>query len=254
MVAILLHALPGVPHIEPGDDLANIVTDAVTRNAVALEDGDVVVLAQKIVSKSEDRYVDLSTIEPSFEAKRLAGICGKDPRLVELILAESVTVLRCVPGVIIVRHRLGLVLANAGIDQSNLPGNAAGGRALLLPLDPDASARRLQQTLVERSGRQCGVAIIDSLGRAWRNGTTGICIGASGLRTLSDMRGAQDLYGRSLQSTIVGTGDELAAAASLVMGQADEGTPIVLVKGLAMPPHGGNARCLVRPLSEDLFQ
>jgi len=151
LVAILLHALPGVPHIEPGDDLANIVTDAVTRNAVALEDGDVVVLAQKIVSKSEDRYVDLSTIEPSFEAKRLAGICGKDPRLVELILAESVTVLRCVPGVIIVRHRLGLVLANAG-SISRICRQRGGRTRFLLPLDPDASAHRLQQALVERSG------------------------------------------------------------------------------------------------------
>lgn len=254
MVAVSLHALPGVPHIEPGDDLAGIVIDVIARNDVALDDGDVVVLAQKIVSKSEGRYADLSAVEPSLEAKRLAGICGKDPRLVELILSESVGVLRCVPGVIIVRHRLGLVLANAGIDQSNLPGNAAGGRALLLPLDPDASAHRLRRTLVERSGRRCGVAIIDSLGRAWRQGTTGICIGAAGFGALSDMRGSRDLYGRTLQSTIIGTGDELAAAASLVMGQANEGTPIVLVKGLALLLQNGNAQTLVRPLSEDLFQ
>jgi coenzyme F420-0:L-glutamate ligase/coenzyme F420-1:gamma-L-glutamate ligase len=254
VVAVSLHALLSVPHIGPGDDLADIVTDVIARNDIALEDGDIVVLAQKIVSKSEDRYVDLRAVHPSSEAERLAGICGKDPRLVELILAESVAVLRCVPGVIIVRHRLGLVLANAGIDQSNLPGNAAGGRALLLPLDPDASAHRLRQALLERSGRQCGVAIIDSLGRAWRNGTTGICIGASGFKTLRDMRGTQDLYGRVLQSTVIGTGDELAAAASLVMGQASEGTPIILVKGLVLPQDSGSARNLVRPLSEDLFQ
>ncbi len=252
MVAILLHALPGVPHIEPGDDLANIVTDAVTRNAVALEDGDVVVLAQKIVSKSEDRYVDLSTIEPSFEAKRLAGICGKDPRLVELILAESVTVLRCVPGVIIVRHRLGLVLANAGIDQSNLPGNAAGGRALLLPLDPDASAHRLQQALVERSGGDAASRSSIVLGARLAKWHDRNLIGASGSRPSAICAAPVISMGETLQSTL------LVPAMNLRQhpgdGTGNEGTPIVLVKGLAVPPQSGNARCLVRPLSEDLFQ
>lgn len=254
MAAVSLHALSNVPHIEPGDDLASVVTDAIARNDIILDEGDIVVLAQKVVSKSEGRYVDLRTVDPSQEAKRLADICRKDSRLIELVLRESSDILRCIPNVIIVRHRLGLVLANAGIDQSNLPDNLAGERALLLPLDPDGSADKLRLALERKSGRRCGVAIIDSLGRAWRNGTTGICIGASGFQTLNDMRGSQDLYGRTLQSTIIGTGDELAAAASMVMGQASEGMPIVLVKGLAMPRRKGSAQDLVRPLNEDLFR
>ncbi len=253
MASVSLHALVGVPHIEPGHDLVSVVTGAVAQNNIAIDDGDIVVLAQKIVSKSENRYVDLRSVSPSSEATRLAGICEKDPRLVELILGESVEVLRCVPGVIIVRHKLGLVLANAGIDQSNLPGNLASDRVLLLPVDPDASADKLRTSLAEKCGRKISVAIIDSLGRAWRIGTTGACIGASGFEPVRDMRGGRDLYGRTLQSTIIGIGDELAAAASLVMGQAAEGTPIVLVKGFALPHHGGSARDLVRHLNEDLF-
>jgi coenzyme F420-0:L-glutamate ligase/coenzyme F420-1:gamma-L-glutamate ligase len=206
MTTLSLHALNGVPDIGPGDDLVSAVVHASSHCGVNLEDGDIVVFAQKIVSKSERRYVDLATIEPSSEARTLAQICGKDPRIVDLILRESVEVLRCVPGVIIVRHRLGLVLANAGIDQSNLPGNLNNERVLLLPVDPDASAEGLRRSLEERSGRNLGVAIIDSLGRAWRNGTTGICIGSSGFGVVRDMRGSRDLYGRTLQATIIGTG------------------------------------------------
>lgn len=253
MASLSLHALINVPHIEPGHDLASVVIDAAAHNDLAIEDGDIIVLAQKIVSKSENRYFDLRGVDPSPEALRLAGICKKDPRLVDLILGESVAVLRCVPNVIVVRHRLGFVLANAGIDQSNLPDNIAGDRVLLLPVDPDSSADKIRVSLAEKCGRKVCVAIIDSFGRAWRIGTTGACIGASGFRPVRDMRGGRDLYGRTLQSTIIGIGDELAAAASLVMGQAAEGTPIVLVKGLPMSGEGGTARDLVRPVQEDLF-
>ncbi|MDE5445780.1 coenzyme F420-0:L-glutamate ligase [Bradyrhizobium sp. CSA207] len=254
MATVSLHALHGVPDIRPGDDLAAVVLQAANSSRIPLDDGDIVVLAQKIVSKSEDRYVDLESVAPAAEARRLAGICGKDPRIVDLILKESIEVLRCVPGVIIVRHKLGLVLANAGIDQSNLPDNLSNDRALLLPIDPDGSAFELQQTLEARTGRTLGVAIIDSLGRAWRNGTTGICIGASGFEALRDMRGSRDLYGRGLQATVIGVGDELAAAASLVMGQADEGTPIILVKGMSLTNSSARARDLVRPVHQDLFR
>lgn len=253
MSSLSLHALDNIPHIEPGDDLANVVIGAAANTGVAIEDGDVVVLAQKIVSKSENRYVDLCHVDPSPEAKRLAAICKKDPRLVELILRESAAVLRCVPNIIVVRHKLGLVLANAGIDQSNLPDNIASERVLLLPIDPDASAGKIRAALAEKCGCTVGVAIIDSLGRAWRIGTTGTCIGASGFKPVRDMRGSRDLYGRTLQSTVIGIGDELAAAASLVMGQAAEGTPIVLIKGIPMSPGDGAARDLVRPMQEDLF-
>jgi coenzyme F420-0:L-glutamate ligase/coenzyme F420-1:gamma-L-glutamate ligase len=254
MATISLCALNSVPDVRPGDDLAAVVLEAAKCSRVQFDDGDIVVLAQKIVSKSEGRYVDLESVDPSGEAKRLARICGKDPRIVDLILKESTEVVRCVPGVIIVRHKLGLVLANAGIDQSNLPGNQSGERVLLLPVDPDGSAFELQQTLEASTSRILGVAIIDSLGRAWRNGTAGVCIGASGFETLRDMRGSRDLYGRTMQATVIGIGDELAAAASLVMGQADEGTPIVLVKGMILTSLSARARDLVRPVSQDLFR
>lgn len=246
-------ALASVPEVRESDDIASLIIEALAINRIDLRDLDILVLAQKIVSKAEGRYVDLRTVETSTEAARLAAICGKDERIVELVLQESSSVLRCVPGVIIVRHKLGLVLANAGIDQSNLPGGAGEQRVLLLPVDPDASARAIRQRLEALTGRHIGVAIIDSLGRAWRIGTCGTCIGASGLETVRDMRGKSDLHGRTLQSTLIGLGDELAAGASLVMGQAAEGTPIILVRGLAIQSGEGTARQLIRPTREDLF-
>jgi len=256
MVSVSLHALDNVPEVAPGDDLATIACDAMAAGGVALDDGDVLVLAQKIVSKAEGRYVRLADIAPTQEAMEHARVCGKDPRLVELILRESVAVLRCVPGVIIVRHRLGLVLANAGIDHSNLPDDpdgSDGGRVLLLPQAPDDSARRLRDAIAARTGRTLAVLIIDSLGRAWRKGTVGTCIGAAGFRALWDRRGEPDLYGRTLQATVIGLGDALAAASSLVMGEAAEGRPLVLAKGLSAMAGAGCAADLVRPVSEDLF-
>jgi coenzyme F420-0:L-glutamate ligase/coenzyme F420-1:gamma-L-glutamate ligase len=254
MVPLSLFPLPGVPRIEPGVDLASVVVQAARGASIALQDEDVVVVAQKIVSKAEGRYVDLRLVTPSPDAIHLSALCGKDARLVELVLAESTEVLRCQPGVIIVRHRLGLVLANAGIDQSNLPDNHDSERVLLLPLDPDRSAAHLRGALEQTCGCRFGIAVIDSLGRAWRNGTVGTCIGASGIESLRDMRGERDFFGRLLQSTVVGLGDELASAASFVMGQGAEGTPIVVVRGALSRNRDGVARDLVRPVREDLFK
>jgi coenzyme F420-0:L-glutamate ligase/coenzyme F420-1:gamma-L-glutamate ligase len=244
---LTLRALSGVPLVEPGADLAGLVLSALAPDR--LQDGDVIVLAQKIVSKAEGRRVDLTTVTPSARALELAPACDKDPRLVELILSESTEVLRVRRGVIIVVHRLGLVCANAGIDQSNI----ADG-ALLLPKDPDASCAALRQRLEAASGRSVAVMIIDSIGRAWRNGTIGTALGVSGLPGLLDLRGRPDLFGRQLQTTEIGLADELAAAASLVMGQAAEGRPIVLARGVPYARRDGSAAELLRPMAIDLFR
>lgn len=254
MGAVSLIPLPDFPLVGPGDPLDEQIVLAA--GTIGFRDGDVVVLAQKIVSKSEGRYVDLRTVAPSPEARRLAGIARKDPRLVELILSESREVMRAVPGVIIARHRLGLVLANAGIDQSNLPppeGASGEERVLLLPADPDASAAALHLRLERSTGRRLAVLIIDSLGRAWRNGTCGIAIGAAGIDALRDLRGRPDLFGRRLETSELGFADEIAAAASLVMGQAAEGRPAVIVRGLSWRESDQSAANLIRPRESDLF-
>lgn len=252
-------ALSNVPMIRPGDDLAGIALTVLRDAGLTFEDGDVLVLAQKIVSKAEGRQVPLSTVSPGPKALELAARTGKDARLVELILSEAEEVVRTRPGLVIVRHRTGLVLANAGIDQSNV-GSGEGfaddeaGRALLLPVDPDASAAQISQALFEQTGRRIAVLIIDSLGRAWRMGTTGTAIGVAGMPALLDLRGKPDLNGRMLESSEVGLADEIAAAASLAMGQADEGRPMVLIRGLSTTSDGGKASDLVRPAEQDLFR
>lgn len=249
-----LLAPAGFPLVGAGQPIAPLILSTLAANALELRDGDIVVLAQKIVSKAENRYIELTSVAPSERARELAAICGKDPRLVEVILAEASAVVRCRPGVIIVRHRLGLVLANAGIDHSNIPGSADGSRVLLLPENPDASAAGLRRELTAATGAAIGVMIIDSLGRAWRLGTCGICIGSAGITTVADLRGRPDLFGQTLVSTVVGTGDEIAAAASLVMGQAAEGLPLVVVRGLPfVRADDGTAAELVRPVADDLF-
>ena len=215
--------------------------------------GDILVIAQKIVSKAEGRMVRLGDITPSLEARDLAQAAEKDPRLVELILRESHAVLRVKPGVIIVEHRLGFVMANAGVDRSNVAA-AEEEVALLLPEDPDASAHRLRDSVRSVSGLEVGIVINDSFGRAWRNGVTGIAIGVAGIPALVDLRGTADRGGRTLQVTQVAAADELAAAASLVMGQADEGLPAVLARGFPYPLRAGAAQELVRPRAEDLFR
>jgi coenzyme F420-0:L-glutamate ligase/coenzyme F420-1:gamma-L-glutamate ligase len=249
-----LIALPGLPMVRAGDSLPDLISAALTRAGIALRDGDVVVVAQKIVSKAEGRAVDLAAVEPSPEAVELARDVGKDPRLVEVVLRESTRVVRSRPNLIIVQHRLGFVMANAGVDQSNVAPADGAHRALLLPLDPDASAEAIRAALQERSGATIGVIISDSFGRAWRRGTCGIAIGAAGLPSLIDLRGQPDLFGRTLEVSIIGFADEIAAAASLLQGQAGEAQPVVLVRGLDWSAPIAPAADLVRPPEEDLFR
>ncbi len=247
MNKVELLAVPGLPLVKAGDDLASLLAEAMTGEC-GPRAGDVLVLAQKIVSKAEGRVVDLASVKPSQRAIELAAEVQKDPRLVELILSESVRVVRSRPNVLIVEHRLGFVMANAGIDQSNVAPQDGVERALLLPKDPDASAASLSAKL------KLPVLIIDSFGRAWRKGTTGIAIGAAGLPSIIDMRGQTDMFGRVLQVTMPAFGDELAAAASLVMGQAAEAQPAVLVRGLTWNAPNLPASELIRASAEDLFR
>ena len=240
-----LFALPDLPLVQAGDDLAAQLSAAMARAGLAPEPGDVLAIAQKIVSKAEGRSIALASVAPSQAARDLATQTGKDARLVELILSESERVVRARPNLIIVKHRLGFVMANAGIDQSNV---GEDGQALLLPRDPDASAAALAARL------GLPVVITDSFGRAWRRGTVGVAIGAAGLPALQDLRGRPDLFGRTLMVSITGFADEIAAAAGLVMGQGAEGIPAVLLRGLAWSGAVNPAAELLRPAQEDLFQ
>ncbi len=253
-VELVLTALEGVPTVRAGADLAGLVLAASSRSGIALRDGDILVLAQKIVSKSEGRFVRLSEVVPSPRARELAHEADKDPRVVELILRESEEVLRCRPGVIIVAHRLGFVMANAGIDASNVESSAGEEMVLLLPEDPDGSAARLRRQLGEATGCDLGIVINDSFGRAWRLGTVGTAIGVAGLPALLDLRGRADRTGRVLQVTDVGVADEVAAAASLIMGQAAEGRPVVHLRGFPYERRDGSAAELIRPKRQDLFR
>lgn len=219
-----------------------------------MQDGDILILAQKIVSKAEGRMVNLASVIPSPRALELAEKSGKDPRIAELILRESAEILRVRPGSVIVEHRLGFVCANAGVDQSNVKGEDGGEYALLLPIDPDGSARAIRAALEQATGKRLGVMVIDSHGRAWRIGTVGICIGLSGLPAVIDERGWRDLFGRELKITIVGVADELAAAASLMMGQAAEGVPAVHARGFPYPLGEGALKELLRPKEQDMFR
>lgn len=250
--SISFTALPGVPEVRPGDDLAALVAAALDRAGLAPARRDVFVVAQKIVSKCQGRFVNLAEVTPSARARRLAAEVDKDPRLVEVILAESEEVVRSKPGVIVAAHRLGYVMANAGIDRSNLgPG---GERVLLLPRDPDAAARELRDALESRYGTSLGVIVSDSFGRAWRNGVVGVALGVAGLPSLVDARGEHDRDGRALEVTQIGFADAVAAGAALVMGEADEGTPVVVARGLAWDAPEGDARALIRPREEDMFR
>ncbi len=248
-----LVALPGMPLVRPGDDLADLILDALAGAGRTLENGDVVVLAQKVVSKAEGRTADLTQVTPTPRARRLAVRCNKDARLVELILGESTDVLRHRPGVLIVVHRSGVVLANAGIDASNVGGDADGEQVLLLPADADATCRHLRHALHARTGAAVAIIVNDSLGRAWRNGTVGVALGVSGLAPLVELHGRRDLFGRPL-NVAEAVADELAAAASLVQGQADEGTPVVLVRGFDNAGGDVGAEALIRAADEDLFR
>jgi coenzyme F420-0:L-glutamate ligase / coenzyme F420-1:gamma-L-glutamate ligase len=243
---IEITALPDLPEVNPGDDLNAILRDGLARAGIVAAPGDVLVVAQKVVSKSEGRIVDLAGVTPSARAVELADVAQKDPRIVELILRESVEVLRCVPGVIVVQDHRGLVMANAGIDASNVAGRE--DRVLLLPQDPDASARRLALAL--------GLAVVinDSFGRAWRLGTCGTAIGVAGMPALLYLRGRLDRNGRPLITSELALADEVAAAASLAMGQADEGRPAIHLRGVPGIAGDGQAADLVRPRAKDLFR
>ncbi|MBM3126106.1 MAG: coenzyme F420-0:L-glutamate ligase [Chloroflexi bacterium] len=255
-MTLTISPLKGIPLIRQGDDLADILLDSLDQNHIRLENNDILVLAQKIVSKAEGRSIRLSEIVPSTRALDLAEIAEKDPRLMELILRESTEVLRLRKGAVIVEHRLGFVCANAGIDHSNVSPSAADNseEVLLLPLDPDRSARSIREDIQARSGKSVGVMIIDSHGRAWRNGTVGTCIGLSGVPPLIDERGWKDLFGNPLKITIVGVADELAAAASLMIGQAAEGIPAVQIRGFPYPLGEGSLKDLIRERELDLFR
>jgi coenzyme F420-0:L-glutamate ligase/coenzyme F420-1:gamma-L-glutamate ligase len=250
MTSVEIIPLQGLPLIEADDDLIELIASAFERNGVTPRGGDVLVVAQKIVSKAEGRLVELATVEPSAKAAELAAEVDKDPRLVELILSESVRVVRARRGVLIVEHRLGFVMANAGVDQSNV----GPQRALLLPRDPDRSAEALRRGLSARTRADIAVVINDSFGRAWRQGTAGVAIGAAGLPALVDLRGQPDLFGRKLEASIIGFADEIAAAASLVMGQADEALPAVLIRGLRWSAPPSAAASILRSPNEDLFR
>lgn len=270
MSALILTSLSNIPLIRRDDNLADIVVNTLRENNISLEDNDILVYAQKIVSKAEGRTVDLATVTPTHRAIELGERTEKDPRLVELILQESNEVLRTRVGVIIVEHKLGFVCANAGIDHSNV-GSPTGDReasrigaegglevreewVLLLPEDPDRSAEKIRSEVEARTGKRIGVLIIDSHGRAWRNGTVGVAIGIAGVPGLEDLRGKPDLFGYKLQVTQVGAADELAAAASLVMGQAAEGTPVVHVRGFPFQLRESSLKELIRPKEQDLFR
>lgn len=256
MNTLTLTALPDFPLIQPGDNLAGLILSSLKQAKISLQEGDILVLAQKIISKAENRLVNLATVEPSPAARQVAEKTGKDPRLAELLLRESNEILRMRTGTAIVEHRLGFVCANAGIDHSNVSGDGTQAEdwVLLLPENPDQSAAELRKQLEAACGVNLGVMIIDSHGRAWRLGTVGVAIGLSGLPGLVDERGWKDLFGYTLQITVVGVADELAAAASLLMGQAAEGTPVVHVRGFPYPPHESSMRELLRPKDQDMFR
>lgn len=250
-----LIGLDGLPEVLPGADLCAMIMAAARQSAGGFQHGDIIAVAQKIISKAEDRYVVLDDVVPSPRAVRIAAQCDKDPRQVEVVLGEASEVVRHRPGVLIVRHRLGHVLANAGIDASNVPRDGQGReRILLLPLDPDGSAASLRTALMQASGVDLAVVINDSPGRAWRVGSAGIAIGVAGLPAVQDLRGQYDRDGRELQASELGIADEVSAAASIVMGQGAEGMPVVLVRGMSFDGPHGTARDLVRQPGMDLFR
>jgi coenzyme F420-0:L-glutamate ligase/coenzyme F420-1:gamma-L-glutamate ligase len=247
-----LFAIPGLPMVQAGDDLPALILAGLQRAEQTLRDRDVVVIAQKIVSKAEGRTVDLADVIPSPQAIALAAEVGKDPRIVEVVLSDSVKVVRSRPNLMIMQHRLGFVMANAGVDQSNVAEADGRHRALLLPVDPDGSAEAIRSALSRHA--DVGVVISDSFGRPWRRGTAGVAIGSAGIPSVIDLRGQPDLFGRTLEVSIIGFADEIAAAASLLQGQAAEGQPVVIVRGLTWHAPNVPVADVIRPPEEDLFQ
>ncbi|MEX1666528.1 coenzyme F420-0:L-glutamate ligase [Zhongshania arctica] len=251
---LFLHAVPGIPLVEPGDDIAALILAALASSELVLEDGDVLVLAQKIVSKAEGRYAYLNDIQASAEAVELAEQCDKDPRHMQVLLNESREIIRKRPGVVIVEHVLGYVHANAGIDRSNIDSDEDSPRLLLLPENPDHSAAELRSSLLASTGVNVNIIINDSAGRAWRNGTLGFAIATAGFEALENRVGEADLYGRPLEVTEVAVADELAAAASFMMGQGDEALPVVLIRGAKLRPSTAGSAALIRDREKDMFR
>jgi coenzyme F420-0:L-glutamate ligase / coenzyme F420-1:gamma-L-glutamate ligase len=254
VASLVLTAFDDLPEIGAGVDLVDVIVAAAKRAGIAWREGDLVAVAQKVVSKAEGRKVRLADVRPSMRAQELAKESDKDPRVVELILQESTEVLRCRPGVIIVVHRLGFVLANAGIDASNVETSDGDESVLLLPPDPDASAASIRAGIRRAAQADIGVIVNDSFGRAWRLGTIGTAIGVAGMSGLLDLRGTFDRAGRALRVTELGVADEVAAAASLMMGQAAEGRPVVHIRGFPYKRREGCAAELVRSKQMDMFR
>jgi coenzyme F420-0:L-glutamate ligase/coenzyme F420-1:gamma-L-glutamate ligase len=254
--SLALTALPGLPLVQPGDDLGALILAGLEAAGITLRSGDVVAVAQKIVSKAEGRLVNLAHVTPSARALELAAETQKDARFVEVVLSEATEVLRARANTLIVEHRLGFVCANAGVDRSNVGPHVAAGDeiVLLLPRDPDGACQALRERLRAATGADVGVLINDSHGRAWRKGSVGVALGVAGLPALLDLRGHPDLFDYALQVTQIGLADELAAAASLLMGQADEGRPVIHIRGVPYPFREGDARELIRPKEMDLFR
>lgn len=251
-VTLTITSLPGIPLVNPGDDLVQFILDGVAEAGLALQSGDVLVVTSKIVSKSEDRLVRLDRVEPGEESQQIASEVGKDPRIVELILRESKSISRKARNVLVTEHRLGFISANSGIDQSNVPSH--GEHVLLLPLDPDGTAQRIRERLHEATGADVGIVISDSHGRPFRVGTVGVAIGVAGLPAVLDLRGQPDLFGRELMVSMQGYADMIASMGQLIGGEAAEGRPVTLVRGLQHPHQEGHASDLLRAPENDLYR
>ena len=242
--------LQGIPLVQPGDDIGELIDHSLQRTGVDVLDGDIFVIAQKIISKAENRHVNLETVQPSTHSCAVAADCHKDPRLVEVILRESCEIIKCVPNILIVRHKLGFVMANAGVDHSNVNDT---DEVLLLPENPNSSALNIKNNLNKKTHKNIAVLINDSFGRPFRLGTTGVCIGSAGIEVLDIKTGNKDLFGKTLVHTEIAVGDELAAAASLAMGQTDEAIPVVIIRGFDWQAKDSDASALIRPTQQDLF-
>lgn len=247
-----VQAISGVPMVQAGDDLPKLILDALKNSDMSLETGDIFVIASKIVSKSEGRIVALADVNPSEEAYRVALEVDKDPRIVELVLAESEAISRQRKGVLVTEHRLGFVSANSGLDASNVDDTNAN--VLLLPINPDESAQKIREALESATGQKIAIVITDTHGRPFRLGNTGVAIGIAGMQALWDRRGERDLFGREMMATILGYGDLVASTAHLVMGEGAEGLPLVLIRGLKFPHGEGKASDLNRPRDMDMYR
>jgi coenzyme F420-0:L-glutamate ligase / coenzyme F420-1:gamma-L-glutamate ligase len=256
--SLSLNTVPNIPLIKPNDDLANIILHALSSSGYELENNDIIAIAQKIVSKSEGRLVDLATVNPSEKAIKLAEEINKDSRQIELVLSESKEIIAVKPGVIIVEHRTGVILANAGIDHSNVASSTDGAVkkeiVSLLPKDSNKSAKRLKKEIETQCKKQIGILITDSIGRPWRMGTTGVALGSAGVETIRDLRFDKDIFGRELLVTETADADSLACAACLLMGEGDDATPVVLIRGYETVISDQDTRQLLRPKDEDMFR